>query len=156
MPFLSMNTFLLHLAKIILEMSIFTAATLINIYNHPFQDRYFISKLPRKTQNTSSKEPSIFQTKLDSANASVIIPFSFVSGSFISQITSIEPNCVRIYDVSTILGSLCILSIEVSSYMVLSSKNLSSEKPYDLLGEGTATQSTCKDQIRKQEDWLWV
>lgn len=46
--------------------------------------------------------------KLNSADASVKIPFSFVSGSFLSdqQILIDTTNCMRIYNMSTILDSL--------------------------------------------------
>lgn len=80
MPFLSTNIFLLHLTKIKLEMSIFTAVILINNSNYPFPICIQITK--KNTGNKCQRTKHLL-VKLDSASASVIIPFSFMRGPFI-------------------------------------------------------------------------
>lgn len=143
MSFLSANIFLLHLTKTKLEMSIFTAVILINNYNHPFPSYILYIQITKENTKNWFQRTKHLLVKLDSANAFVIITFSFVSESFIFSIDKywlMVLNCMRIYNVSTIWGSLNILSyIEVNSYyvyyMVLSARKLPREKTHPLLGE---------------------
>lgn len=124
-------------------MSIFTAI-LINNYNHPSPSCIFYVQITKENTENKSQRTKHLLVKLNSVNASVTIPFSFGCESFIFQINKyslIVLSCMRIYNMSTILGSLYIFSIALMSHyvyhMVGSARKFPREKPYYLFEKGT-------------------
>lgn len=138
-------------------MSLFTAVILINNYIHAFPNCILYIQITKENTRNSFQRTKNLLVKLDSANAFVIICFSFVSGSSIFSVNKyslIVLSCMRTYNMAHYINwdSLSILSYtDIESYyvyhMVLHARKLPKEKTLSFAcGGNTLTCNSEKKQ----------